>query len=1109
MADLKPEERARQWIDRKLKDAGWEVINRNDFAPSMNAVAIRETLMSGGLEADYVLFLNGKAAAVIEAKREEISLDNPQLIAQAENYTTKALEWVPLWENPIPFVFISNGKEIAFKDCRKQDAKYEKLKGFKRPWDLAKALGLSEFAGLPYLSSTGLRTCQYEAITNLESSFKNGQRRALMVLATGSGKTFTACMMIYRMLSFTPMRRVLFLVDRTNLGNDAATALKTFKLTENKNAMAQIFGIEQLNSFTPMRRVLFLVDRTNLGNDAATALKTFKLTENKNAMAQIFGIEQLNSTLIKELSKEKHTTRSLVAISTIQRLYAALSGKDDTSTEKDEDTPFYQTEDAELSKEKHTTRSLVAISTIQRLYAALSGKDDTSTEKDEDTPFYQTEDAIFYCTPERTVELPESPCLPPDFFDLIIIDECHRSIYSNWQKVLTYFKSARLVGLTATPIPETVAFFNNNIVANYSYEDSVKDNVNVDFRIYRIKTQLSEEGGEIQAGDTIISTIRGEDKSKEQTAICDREFEKNKLNRSIVVPDQIRKILQEYKDVVYTQMYPNRESKEQTAICDREFEKNKLNRSIVVPDQIRKILQEYKDVVYTQMYPNREPNYDYLPKTLIFAVNEGHAKAIVEIAKEVFERKADDDKFVQRITYSCDDTKKLIHQFRYDVDFRIAVTVTLVATGTDVRPLEVLLFLNDIRSETLYAQMKGRGCRVIKPSELRSVTPNATSKELFYIIDAVGVTESEKVMPSIIVPGDDKIPNQTLAQILEKMAMNNLSDDLFISLANKLSAIGGSATPEDLADYTSLCEITPSDWAQIIIERIDKGDLPQFVSNLEDNTERYNVIQKLLENIPARHKLIEMARGYVKELPDKTDAVIYSGFSTEEAKSYTQAFKEYIQTHKDEIEALRLIYNHDVGKLTREHIDELKSKLELSISGFTIDRLWNDYAKDEIEALRLIYNHDVGKLTREHIDELKSKLELSISGFTIDRLWNDYALLDQDKVKPLKSDQQAITNLIQLVRYAYNMISELYPLTGLCAKRFELWCGQAQRDVSDEQKELFRKIALYISVNGSSDFKKIISVMPDTAGSLLRNIKDRAKIEQELSSLNEFILKVA
>ncbi|WP_052339101.1 type I restriction endonuclease subunit R [Anaerobiospirillum succiniciproducens] len=912
MADLKPEERARQWIDRKLKDAGWEVINRNDFAPSMNAVAIRETLMSGGLEADYVLFLNGKAAAVIEAKREEISLDNPQLIAQAENYTTKALEWVPLWENPIPFVFLSNGKEIAFKDCRKQDAKYEKLKNFKRPWDLAKALCLSEFAGLPYLAPEGLRSCQYEAISNLEASFKDGNRRALMVLATGSGKTFTACMMIYRMLAFTPMRRVLFLVDRTNLGNDAASALSGFSLTDNKKPLSEIFLINKLDS--------------------------------------------------KNIEK----------------------------------------------------RASVFISTIQRLYSALSGKNDMPSEKEEDTDIYQKEDADLFDDLNKSVDLPDNPCLPADFFDLIIIDECHRSIYSNWQKVLTYFKTARLVGLTATPIPETVAFFNKNIVANYSYEDSVKDNVNVGFNIYRIKTMVSEEGGEIETGDTILSTIRGEDKSKEQIAICDREFDKNKLNRSIVVPDQIRKVL-----------------------------------------------QEYKDVVYTSMYPDREPNYDYLPKTLIFAVSEDHAKIIVEIAKEVFNRKVDDNKFVQRITYSCDDTKKLIQQFRYDVDFRIAVTVTLVATGTDVRPLEVLLFLNDIRSETLYAQMKGRGCRVITQSELRSVTPNASSKDLFYIIDAAGVTESEKVMPGI-GPRDDKIVQPSLTRLFEMMALRNLSDDLFILLANKLSVIGKKVSPEDLADYERLCPITPTDWAQIIFDRIEKGDLPPFVSASEDNTERLDVIRELLENRPARHKLIEIARGYVKELPNMVDNVTYSGFSTEEAKSYTQAFKEYIQTHKDEIEALRLIYNHDVGKLTRDHIDELKSKLELSISGFTIDRLWNDFA-----------------------------------------------LLEQDKVKPLKSDQQAVTNLIQLVRYAYNMISELCPLTALCAQRFALWCGQAQRDISPEQKELFREIAAYIANNGSSDFKNIISVLPNTASGLLRHIRDRAKIDQEISSLNEFILKVA
>ena len=241
MTQLKPEEQARQWIDRKLEDAGWQVINRDEYAPGMTAVAIREAGMRGGLEADYLLLINGKAAAVLEAKREEIALDNPHLIAQAENYTKQVQPWYPTWELPLPFVYLSNGKEIALKDCRQADAKYITVQKFMRPWDLARQLNLGEFDGLPYLSPKGLRACQFEALTNLEQSFKEGKRRAVMVLATGSGKTFTACMMAYRMLAYTPMKRVLFLVDRNNLGTAATTALQTFKLTESGKPLSEIF----------------------------------------------------------------------------------------------------------------------------------------------------------------------------------------------------------------------------------------------------------------------------------------------------------------------------------------------------------------------------------------------------------------------------------------------------------------------------------------------------------------------------------------------------------------------------------------------------------------------------------------------------------------------------------------------------------------------------------------------------------------------------------------------------------------------------------------------------------------------------------------------------
>lgn len=901
MTNLKPEERARQWIDMKLREAGWQIINRDEFSPNMTAVAIREVAMQNRLEADYLLLIDGKAAAVLEAKREEISLDNPNLIAQAENYSEKVQPWYPTWKLPLPLIYLSNGKDIAFKDRRNPDAKYTLIQKFPRPWDLARKLDLGEFAGLPHLSPHGLRQCQYDALFNLERSFKAGRKRAVMVLATGSGKTFTACMLIYRMLAFTKMKRVLFLVDRNNLGVAAKTELQTFKLTESGKPLSEIFGVEHLSN---------------------------------------------------------HPIES---------------------------------------------RTRVVVSTIQRLYSQLTGNFDDYSEEQEDSLSYKNDD--------KEIELPENPALPPDFFDLIIIDECHRSIYSNWQKVLTYFKTARLVGMTATPIPETLAFFDNNVVAKYTYEKSVLDDVNVGYRVYRIKTEIGEKGGNINIGDQLNVIVR--------------------------------------KD---------RKKRTQTAIQGRPFDKTQLNRSIVVRDQIRKVLQEYKDAVYSKMFPEREANFDYLPKTLIFAVSELHAQLIVDVAKEVFGRT--DDKFVQKITYSVGNSNDLIKSFRNDVDFRIAVTVTLVATGTDVRPLEVLIFFNDVHSETLYQQMKGRGCRTISNTQLQSVTPNAQSKELFFIVDAVGVTESEKYVPE--PGGEENILKPSLEELFEKMALGYLPDDYFFLLSNKLSCIGSRADPEDLKEFAALCPIMPTEWANIIIDKLESGSLPPFFSSNDPNTERKAVIPGLLTNIPARKKLIEIAKGYVKEVVGKADSIISSGFSKEEAEASTQAFEQYVTEHRDEIEALRLIYNQQSGSLTRSLIDDLAKRL-----------------------------HE------------------AFPGFSSARLWNDYALLNPGKVKPLGDDIEAITNLIQLVRFAYKTIDNLYSLTSIAAQRFELWCGQAQRSITPEQKEIFRKIASFVAQNGGCDFDTLMSEVPKFVFGMNRFFASKSAVNAELYSLSEFILKAA
>ena len=602
-----PEEKARIKIDQWFYDAGWEVVNRDQYTPTSTAVAIREGLLKGNLEADYFLFINGKAVGVLEAKREEVDVSSGIVSDQVVTYAKNIPQYYQAYQRPLPLLYKSNGKIVLFKDYRDNDSDFEEINRIHTPWEIVKVLGIDDpFAGLPTLRSKRLRDCQYEAVTELEKSFRIGQNRALMVLATGAGKTYTACLTAYRMLAYTPMRRVLFLVDRNNLGKQAETEFGTFRLTDNGEAFNMIYTVNRLKS-------------------------------------------------------AKVPIDSNVVISTIQRLFSLLKGEEISDNEEDE-------------------------------------------EYDE----------------EQEIVLPGHPNLPHDFFDLIIIDECHRSIYGNWRKVLEYFDTARLLGLTATPVPETMAFFNNNRIVNYTLEKSILDGVNVDCRIYRIKTKATEEGGAIMEGDRLKVETRYTGEVKQVS---------------------------------------NKETKNYT--------KEELNRSIINPAQIKLILNTYRDIVYTELFndPPREANMDYLPKTLIFALNEAHATNIVNIAKEVFGRT--DDRFIQKITYSVGDSNELIRQFRNDKDFRIAVTCTLVATGTDVKPLEVVIFMRDVVSLPLYTQMKGRGVRTIGDEQLRNVTPNAISKDCFYLVDAVGVTEHEHLIPQPYEGPEGE--TVTLKELLERI----------------------------------------------------------------------------------------------------------------------------------------------------------------------------------------------------------------------------------------------------------------------------------------------------------------------------------------------------
>lgn len=896
---MTPEEKARQKIDQWFTDAGWEVINRDDYEPTCTAAAIREGLLKGNLEADYFLFINGKAVGVLEAKREETDAFSSVVCEQAALYARSVPNIYQTYQKPLPFIFTSNGKELYFCDFREQDHYFKQIMTIPTPHELVKKLGINDyFAGLPTLRKKGLRDCQYEAITELEKSFRSGQQRALMVLATGAGKTYTACLAAYRMLSYTPMRRVLFLVDRNNLGKQAEGEFGTFRLTENGEAFNTIFTVNRLRS-------------SSIPSD------------------------------------------SNVVISTIQRLFSFLKGE----TIEDND-------------------------------------DDDENE------------------PAEEVILPPNPNLPHDYFDMIIVDECHRSIYGNWRKVLEYFDTARLVGLTATPIEETIAFFNNNRIVNYTLEKSIVDGVNVDCRVYRIKTQVTETGGAILEGE----------KFKEETR--------------------------------YTGEVKTVSSKETKTYTNKE-----LNRSIINPAQIKLILSTYRDVVYTELFndPQREPNMDYLPKTLIFALNEAHATNIVQIAKEVFGRT--DDRFVQKITYSAGDSNELIRQFRNDKDFRIAVTCTLVATGTDVKPLEVVMFMRDVESLPLYIQMKGRGVRTIGDEQLRNVTPNAFSKDCFYLVDAVGVTEHEMTIPT--ASDEPTTKTITLKELLERISHGYFPDEYLKRLAATLARIYNKADDSQRKEFTRLSRDDMKELSARIYDTLEKGTLPPFVSTEKPNLERKGLVSPLANHADARRYLLILAAGFVNTLMPGEDTLISKGFSIEEAKCTTEAFEEFCRENADEIEALRIIYNNEGEPITYSMLKDLEHKLKMA------------------------NNH-----------------------FAPKQIWNSYAVLSPGKVKrsTTKEESDALTNIIQLVRFAFRQIDRLESVVTTSKQYFNLWLGQNQREITDKQREVISRIVDYIASNGACTVRDIREDDATHAAQMIRAFGNMQKVDEALYSLYTFVV---
>ncbi len=883
---LLPEQQARVKIDNQLKNSGWDVVSRNDYIPN-HALAVKEALMHGSTESDYLLFIDNKAIAVIEAKRKEDDLGE-NVIRQAEDYAiNNPSSFYGFWfSNFIPLVYLANGEKILFKNLLEPDSEYVEIEDFHTPKQMLKLIGKeSTFGALPRIGRESLRECQYKAETGFEDTLKSGEKKALAVLATGSGKTYLACLASYRLLSYTPVNRVLFLVDRNNLAKQTESEFNIFNRTENGHPLNSLYSIKRLR---------------------------------KN--------DDINGTVV---------------ISTIQKLFAVLTGQKLIDEDDDEKDDYFK----DISQ-------------------------------------------------EQSIDLGDELSLPPDYFKFIVIDECHRSIYGRWQAVLNYFKDAVILGLTATPTPEAYSFFNHNIIEKYTYEDSVIDGVNVPFRIYDIETKRSTQGGVIDKETSITEIIK---KTKEENAFI--------TNTNIV--------------------YSNKE----------------LDKTVIDRSQIRKVLSAYRDAIYTDLYPDREEKWEYIPKTLIFAKNDKHADEILIAVKEVFGEKFENNcvpnGFVQKITYSAGDSNQLIRNFRVEKKFRIAITVTLVATGTDVKPLEVVMFMADVKSDVLYTQMKGRGCRTINSDKLKEITPNAKYKECFYIVDAVGVTSAEKKIPRI---GGERHKKILLKDLLEHLSHGEVSDENLVLLKDYCSTItnryeNNALFERHLEEFITTFGYSPIYIAEKIKDALESNSLPEYLSPSNNNQERINLISTLINNNDAKNKLLELQKGYFVFAPDKPDELIFSGFSIETARKFIDNFEKYINEHKDNIDALRIIYNSETKTITYSMLCELRDKLLAYDNQFTPYIIWKNYKRLD---------------TNGNVDELDQKNNLN-----------------------------ALTNLIQLVRYAYKKNNRLFSLFGVSAQRFELYVGSTNHSLTEEQKNIMAKIAEYIVQDGAIEARELNDIDTD------------------------------
>ncbi len=869
---MQPEVQARLVIDEKLEQSGWTVQDMSKLNLTVSlGVAVREFPTSTG-PVDYALFVEGKPVGVVEAKKTKLGEKITTVEEQSSRYANSTFKWVQQ-DYKIRFAYEATDKLIRFTDYK--DVKYRSrtVFSFFRPETLKSLLSTPDtirnnMKRFPPLDGTGFRKCQIKAINNLDTSFAENRPKALVQMATGAGKTFTAITAAYRLLKYGKMKRILFLVDTKSLGEQAEREFLAYTPNDDPRNFSQLYGVRRLkDSYIP-------------------------------ADIQI-------------------------CVSTIQRMYSILKGE-----ELDEGT--------------------------------------------EEVPFEEYITAVS----KAPKEVVYNEKYPPEFFDCIIVDECHRSIYNIWSQVLTYF-DAFIIGLTATPDKRTFAFFDENVVSEYTREQAIVDGVNVGEDIFLIETDVTKNGA------------------------------------------RLMKQLIEYRDrLSRTMRWQQMDEDEDYSGAKR----SKLDKDVVNPSQIRTVIRTFKENLFTSLFPNRKE----VPKTLIFAKTDSHADDIIQIVRREF---GEGNDFCKKITYSVEKPETVLSAFRNDYYPRIAVTVDMIATGTDVKPIECLIFMRDVRSKNYFEQMKGRGTRTLTVDDLQKVTPSAAeNKDHFVIVDAVGVTKSKK---SDTRPLERK-PTISMKELMINVALGAKDEDTLTSLANRIIRLNARMTSSERKTFESTVGESAHRLSENLLNAFDMDVIEEKAkrdSRTENPTEeqlsaaKTELIRAAVEPFhdPEKRDFIENVHRSHDQIIDNInlDHVTYAGFDShreEKADAMIKSFREFIEENKNEIIALRIIY----------------------------DQAYKDRPM-VLEGLKALY------------EKLKAK------GITVESLWESYAIKRPENVKT--GTLAKLTDLICIIRFEMGFTQNLSPFADKVNYNFMQWTLRKNAGAvhfSEEQMEWLRLVKEHI-----------------------------------------------